>query len=155
VRHALLILSAVLTAIFIATVIDRRVLAPRREADALVAGARPYASASHESAWLTAESLLAQAELRHRDRDDVRELRALIAAGRAAQRSKDDVIIASALESCLAAIEKGGFAADVARIRAATTLSRRDQHVECMKVQLQHLNELSAHAPPATSGSAK
>jgi len=151
VRTALVVLLSLLVGGLLAVVVDRRVMRPRREADALVAAARPYASSSHESAWLTAESFLAQAELRHRDRDDVRELRAQIAAGRAVQRARDEVIVGSALESCLAALDKAGLTADVARIRAATTLAKRDQHVECMKTQLQHLAQLM----PTASASAK
>ena len=146
-RTALLVFLSLLVGGLLAVIVDRRVMRPRREADALVASARPYASSSHEGAWITAESLLAQAELRQHDRDDIRDLRALIAAGRAAQKQKDEVIIAGALESCLAALAKAGLAADVAKIRAATTLSKRDQHVECMKLQLQHLNEIVAPAP--------
>jgi hypothetical protein len=153
VRTALLVFLSLLVGGLLAVIVDRRVMRPRREADALVSAARPYASASHESAWLTAESLLAQAELRHRDRDDIRELRARIAAGRAGEKQKDEVITAGALESCLGAIDKAGLAADVARIRAATTLSKRDQLVECMKVQLQHLGEIAAHAPPSAAPS--
>ncbi len=151
-RNALLVGLTLLIVALIAVIFDRRVLRPRHEADALVTLARPYASSSQESAWLTAESLLAQAELRDRGRADVRDLRAVIAAGRAAQRVKDEVIIAGALDACLAAIEKAGFAAEAAKIRANTAAAKRDLHVECMTVQLKHLDQLAA---PSVSVSAK
>lgn len=152
-RNALLVGLALFIVALLAVIFDRRVLRPRREADTLVALARPYASASQESAWITAESLLAQAELRDHGRADIKDLRAVIAAGRAAQKVKDEVIIGGALDACLAAIEKAGFGADAAKIRANIALNKRDQHVECMKVQLSHLNEIAAHASPSSSPS--
>lgn len=151
-RHVLLAFLIVVTGVLIAILVDRHVMRPRREADALVAAARPHASSSHEGSWVTAESLLAQAELRHRERADVRELSAQIAAGRAAQKQKDEVITAGAVESCLASLEKSGLLVDVARIRALTTLTKRDQHVECMKVQLQNLGAQPV-TPPSISAS--
>ncbi|MBI2392937.1 MAG: hypothetical protein HYV09_25355 [Deltaproteobacteria bacterium] len=154
-KTALLVVLGALVVLVAATLVERRVLRPRREAAALVIEARPLAAASNEAQWLGAESLLAQAELRHRGRRDVAELRALIAGKRAAARLRDDQILAQALAACVAALETAGLTSEAKAIRDEVGKQpHRDLHVRCMTPQLKHLQTLSPAPPLSPSVSA-
>jgi len=154
-RAALSTVLGALVVFLVATIVDRHVLQPRREATKLVAEARPLVASTNEAQWLQAESLLAQAELRQHGRADIAELRGLIVTKRLAARAKDEEILTQALNGCLGGLDKIGRVDDAKAIRAEIGKSTtRDLHVRCMRVQLEHLDVAKLGPAPSVSVSA-
>lgn len=140
IRKYLLVVLALLIGLVSASLVDRHLLGPRRDAARMVAEARPLASSTNAAQWIAAESLLAKAELLHREVAGLSELRTVIADKRAAASAEDEKILVQALGGCLAAIEKVGRTAEAATLRAEIGKAlTRELHVRCMRVQLENL----------------